>query len=248
MTGDTPSTGRWRFRLHAFSACLLIVSLVVQGCAFSSSRPTPIPEFSPRNGRATSHPSIAGCYADSGEVFSADGQSLGTVSLSHLVFPDAPDSDSVEIVEDGAATIDFGFFREGSLAGSRRLSEYSWWKAWDWDAAKLGQPFYPVNGFVEIEGEFEHGGAAGVGMYAFGQSCLLRKGVDDSLIVRRTVNAVGVAVVVPLSAARTIWCRFPPLVDGCAAATRTRSVSPDTGFLPHPKGFPEGVRTIEGAN
>ena len=163
-------------------------------------------------------PRIAGRYADKGEAFTVKGQSVGQVSLSQLLLgadPAFAGADTVTVVEPESDVIEIQVFKQGQSVTARRFSQYAWRKAWNWHSSKYGQPYYCAKGFLEIDREGEHGGASGLGGYAAGKDCLLRKAVDGSLIVLQREETMGIVLIVPFYARRDIWCRFPPIDDGC---------------------------------
>jgi hypothetical protein len=132
-----------------------------------------------------------------------------------LFFGDAA-ADTVTVLEPELDMIEIQLFKHGQLVALRRFSKYTWRKAWTWDSSKLGQPYYGVKGFLEIDRGVKHGGASGLGMYATGTDCLLRKAVDGSLIVLQRKTALGAVVIVPFATRQDIWCHFPPVIeDGC---------------------------------
>lgn len=207
------------FRVLCLFLLALAQILFVCGCAVTTGmeRPSQIPAFAPGEEKLMSCPRITGRYADKGEAFTVKGQSVGQVSLFQLLFGNDPAcaaADAVTVLEPELDVIDIHFFKEGQPLATRRFSKYTWEKGWNWDHRVLGQPYYCVNGFLEIDRGAEHHGAQGLGMFVAGKSCLLRKAVDGSLIVLQRESALGIVVIVPFAARQDIWCRFPPIEAG----------------------------------
>ena len=200
------------FCLGLFALALI---LLVCGCALTPKRPSQIPDFAPGDEKMMSVPRIAGRYADKGEAFTVKGKSAGQVSLSRLLFGDDPacaGADAVTVLEPEPDVIKIQVFREGQSVAMHRFSKYAW--HWNWDSSKLGQPYYGVKGFLEIAISESHGGAPGIGMYAAGTDCLLRKAVDGTLIVLQRESSFGIIVFVPFAGRQDMWCRFSPIEDG----------------------------------
>lgn len=184
-------------------------------------RPAVMPAFAGGDEQPATPFGIAGEYVDEGEAFGADGTPLGPVSLSKLLLGEDPalaGTDAVAVLSPAPDIMELRPLRAGQPLTTRRFSEYTWSKARAWDANEFGQPYYPANGFLSIDRGVEHAGAAGIGMYAAGGSCLLRKGIDGSLIVLRQDVAFGVVVVVPFAKRQDVWARFAPAGPRPAAA------------------------------
>jgi hypothetical protein len=193
--------------------------LFVGGCAVTTGmeRPSQIPAFAPGDEQLTSCPRIVGRYADKGEAFTEKGGSVGQVSLFQLLF--GGDSayasvDAVTVLEPEQDVINIQFLKDRQSLTARRFSKYIWRKGWNWDHSMYGQPYYCVNGFLQIDSGAHHGGAQGIGMFVEGKSYLLRKAVDQSLIVLQRESALGIVVIVPFATRQDIWYRFPPIEDG----------------------------------
>jgi hypothetical protein len=207
--------------------CLVLLVLAqilfICGCAVTTrmERPSQIPAFAPGDEKLMSCPRIAGRYMDKGEAFTVKGQSVGQVSLSQLLFGDNPAyaaADAVTMLEPESDVIDIHFFKEGQSLAVQRFSKYTWGKGWNWDHRVYSQPYYCVNGFLQIDRGAEHHGAQGLGMFVAGKGCLLRKAVDGSLIVLQRENSLGIVVIVPFGAKQDIWCHFSSISDDPAGA------------------------------
>jgi len=205
----------------------LLISLLAAGlcgCAITPKRPPQIPAFAAADEKFGSCPKIMGRYSDSGQAFTNQGISAGQMSLSKLLFGSdlaCVEADSVNVVEPEPEMIDFQFCKDGQPVATRRVSKYTWNRATggygvfeNWDSSKYGQPYYSVKGFMDIPIKESHGGAAGVGMYVSGTDCLLRKGIDGSLVVVQKDSGFGVVVIVPFWSSHCTWYRFPPIADG----------------------------------
>jgi hypothetical protein len=180
-------------------------------------RPSQIPAFAPGDEQLMSCPRIVGHYADKGEAFTVKGGSVRQVSLSQLLFGDDPanaSADDVTVLEPEPDVIDIQIIKEGQPFTVRRFSKYTWGKGWNWDHRVYGKPYYCVNGFLQVDSGAHHHGAQGIGMFVEGKSYLLRKAVDQSLIVLQREGAFGIVVIVPFAARQDIWFRFPPIEDG----------------------------------
>jgi hypothetical protein len=203
---------------------LLTQILLVCGCAVTPKRPSQIPAFAAGDEKLMPSHRIVGRYADKGEAFTDKGKSLEQASLSQLLFGSDPvyaEADTVNVVEPESDVIDFQFSQKGQSVTTRRISKYTWSKATggrgifaNWDSSKYGQPYYVVKGFIDIAISESHGGASGVGMYVAGTDCLLRKGIDGSLIVLQKESGFAVVVIVPVGGSHCTWYRFPPIADG----------------------------------
>jgi len=197
----------------------LMLTLFVCSCAVTTGmeRPSQIPAYAPGDEQLMSCPRIVGRYADKGEAFTVKGGSVRRVSLFQLLLGDDPanaSADDVTVLEPEPDVIDIQFFKDRRSLTSRRFSKYTWGKGWNWDHSVYGQPYYCVNGFLQIDSRAEHHGAQGIGMFVEGKSYLLRKAVDQSLIVLQRESAFGIAVIVPFAAKQDIWFRFPSIEDG----------------------------------
>jgi hypothetical protein len=180
-------------------------------------RPSQIPAYAPGDEQVMSCPRIVGRFADKGEAFTVKGGNVGQASLSQLLFGDDPanaTTDDVTVLETEPDVIEIQFFKDRQSLTSRRLSKYTWAKGWNWNHSVYGQPYYCVNGFLQIDRGAEHHGAQGIGIFVEGKSYLLRKAVDQSLIVLQRESAFGIAVIMPFGAKQDIWFRFPPIEDG----------------------------------
>ena len=88
-------------------AFLLVQIPFVCGCAATPKRPYQILALSSTDETLMSRSRLAGCYADKGKAFNAKGQNLGQVSLSHLLFGEAPDvADTVTVLDPKPDVID----------------------------------------------------------------------------------------------------------------------------------------------
>ena len=179
--------------------CLFLLALTqtlfVCSCAVTTgmARPSHIPAFVPGDEQLMSCPRIAGRYADKGEASTVKGGSVGQVSLSQLLFGDDPSNasaDDVTVLEPEPDVIEIQFLKDRQSLTSRRFSKYTWGKGWNWDHRVYGQPYYCVNGFLQVDSRAEHHGAQGIGMFVEGKSYLLRKAVDQSLIVLQKERAL----------------------------------------------------------
>ena len=203
--------------------CLFLLALTqtlfVCSCAVTTgtARPSHISAFAPGDEQLMSCPRIAGRYADKGEASTVKGGSVGQVSLSQLLFGDDPSNasaDDVTVLEPEQDVIDIQFFKDRQSLTARRFSKYIWRKGWNWDHSVYGQPYYCVNGFMQIDSGTHHGGAQGIGMFVEGKSYLLRKTVDQSLVILQRESALGIVVIVPFATRKDIWYRFPTIEDG----------------------------------
>ncbi len=216
--------------------------LHICGCAVVPKQPGQISALVPVDKNVGATPKISGSYANVGDAFTVKGENLGRVLLSRLLLIEPPPAtcwcvgisnktrvlyginpsytgaNSVMVAEPDV--IEMQFFREGQSVAMRRYSKYTWSRATgghgifaNWDSNKYGQPYYPVKGFLDIGTREEHGGAAGIGGYAEGEDCLLRKAVDGCLIVLHREQHFGIFVMVPFGGTEDIWCRFPPIED-----------------------------------
>jgi hypothetical protein len=138
-------------------------------------------------------------------------------------------ADSVTVLEPEPDMVELQFFKQGQSVATRRFSKYTWNRAtggWgifaNWDSSTLGQPYYEVKGFMDIGISESHGGVPGVGMYVSGMDCLLKKGVDGSLIVLQRESGFGAFVIVPVWNRRDMWGRFPPIEDSGQSQPGTR--------------------------
>ena len=215
------------FRLGGRALCLILLFmrfLFVCGCAVAPKPPSQIPAFAAGDENLMSCPKIVGRYADKGEAFTDNGRSLGRVFLSRLLFgsnPVSTEADTVNVVEAQPDVIDFQFSKKGRLVATRRISQYTWSRATggrgifaNWSHSNYGQPYHAVKGFIDIGTSESHGGASGVGMYVAGTDCLLRKGIDGSLLVLKKESGFAVAVIVPVGGSNFTWYRFPPIAGG----------------------------------
>jgi hypothetical protein len=217
-----------RFTACRLAFCLWLFAqaqiLLVCGCAAIPKPPSQIPAFAPGDEKYMSVPRIAGRYADKGEAFTDKGKNVGQASLSRLLFGDhsaCAGADTVTVVEPEPDVIEIEVFKQWQSVEKHRFSKYTWNRATggrgifaDWDSSKLGQPYYGVKGFLDISISESHGGASGIGMYAAGTDCLLRKAVDGSLIVLQKESGFAIIVIVPVGGSHCIWHRFPTIADG----------------------------------
>jgi len=130
-------------------------------------RPSQIPAFAPGDEQLTSCPIIVGRYADKGEAFTEKGGSVGQVSLFQLLFGDDStyaSANAVMVLEPEPDVINIQFFKDRQSLTARRFSKYIWRKGWNWDHSVYGQPYYFVNGFLQIDSGAHHGGAQGIGL------------------------------------------------------------------------------------
>jgi len=209
------------FRAYYRGLCLTLLAVAqiafVSGCAVTPKYPSRLPAFTPGEEKLTSCPIIAGRYADKGEAFTVEGQSIGEVSLSKLLYGDNPawaSADIVRVLEPEPDVIEIQCFKQGQSLAAHRFSKYTWAKGWNWDSRVLGQPYYCVKGFVELgSGTESHTGAPALGMYVTEKGFLWRKAVDGSLIALQNESILGIAVIVPFRVRRCTWCRFTPLGD-----------------------------------
>jgi hypothetical protein len=78
------------FMPRCLALCLglfaLVQILLVCGCAIIPMHPAQIPAFVPGDEKLGSVPKIAGHYANKGEAFTVEGESLGQVLLSRLLY------------------------------------------------------------------------------------------------------------------------------------------------------------------
>lgn len=210
--------------MHIQHLLLSILAAGLCGCAITPKRPPPIPAFAAADEKFGASPEIKGWYSDSGQAITNQELSVGQVSLSKLLFGSGlagVEADAVNVLEPEPEVIDFQFFKDGQPLATRRLSKYTWKRATgghgvfaNWDSSKYGQPYYSVKGFLDLPIKESHGGAAGVGMYVSGTDCLLRKGVDGSLIVIQKDSGFGVILAIPVRGSHCTWFRFPPMADG----------------------------------
>lgn len=229
-------------RYPALCLCLfaLMQILLVCGCAVIPMHPAQIPAFVPGDDKFGSAPKIAGHYANKGEAFTVEGESLGQVLLSRLLYVDRPSetshgggrankvkvlfgdnpayaaAETVNVLEPEPDVIKMQFVKQGQPVATRHFSKYAW--RLSRDSHELGQPYVAVKGFIDITTKDEQGGASGypggIGMYQSTEEIFLRKAVDGSLIVLHREQGFGILVFVPFGGRQDMWCRFPPIEDG----------------------------------
>jgi hypothetical protein len=212
-------------------ALLVAAQLVLScGCAVVPSRPAQVPALVSAREKLGETPSISGTYTNEGEAFTVNGKTLGSVLLSRLLYVDKRDAntyaggfsnkvaalygpnavhltaDCVTVIEPRPDCMEIQFFHRGESVAVRRFSKYAW--HWSWDTKKLGQPYYAVKGFLDINTQEEHGGASGIGGFHEAEDCLFRKAVDGSLIVLHRQQFFGIFVIVPFWGTESMWCRF----------------------------------------
>ena len=198
--------------------------LLICGCAVTPQRPPPLPAFVTSVAKGRPCQTILGQYANQGEAFTEKGKSLGHGFLSQLLFDATPASngaDTVTVLESAPEVIDFQFSTNGQSVVTHRISKYTWSRATggqgifaNWDGRKYGQPYFCVKGFLAVGISESHGSIFSAGMYATGTDCLLRKGVDGSLIVLQKASHFAVIAIVPVCGSPCTWYRFLPIIEG----------------------------------
>ena len=192
-------------RHTSWRVMLLVPILLVCGCSITPKRPSQIPAFASGDEQLMSCPRIVGRYANTGEAYTVNGERMGQVSLSCLLFgadPDCVGAAAVTVEEPEADVIEFQVFNRGQVAAMRLFGKITWWGKWD--SRRCSQPYKCAKGFLLIERGSEHNDLLELGVYAAGKDCLLRKGVDGSLIVLQKAD-------LPFSASGDLWYRFPPI-------------------------------------
>ena len=197
---------------------------LICGCAVTPQRSLQLPAFATGDENFLPCSKIMGRYANQGEAFTEKGERLGPGFLSQLLFDSnftGATAEAVNVVESEPDVIDFQFSMKGHSIVTHRLSKYTWRRATggqgifaNWDGRKYGQPYFCVKGFLAVGISESQGSIFGAGMYAAGTDCLLRKGVDGSLIVLQKVSHFAVIAIVPVGGSQYTWYHFPPMVEG----------------------------------
>jgi len=202
------------------SCILYIIAAMQMSCSIIPTYPAGLPALTQTDTNLELCPPIAGVYMDTGNAITPDGRLLGTVSLTRLLHPLTPESDSSKadtfIVQEG---VERDLVEVESFKGQERLAT--------WQQPKLTKEAYLskgdrvsadhylcLNGYVRLVRDDEAGGGGTIGLVilTFKSDFLwLRKAVDGSLIVLHTFSDyVVINFVLPVGHGDKIWYQFQP--------------------------------------
>lgn len=216
---------------HAVSIAVPALVLSAAGCARVPPRPPTLPALAPGINAA---PVIAGGYQDKGTIFSRNGEPLGTISLSSLLFGrtagqdgntagDAMQRTNIKLVVLVGPRQDV--FEAQSWQGDRQLASRQWQRLTgkslnaiskaggnpDTETYRWHNQFLMLFTEVAVSGP----GAIPLPIYrAQEQSLQMRKGVDGSLLVFQRDADTLVLGLAPFNHHQDLWYRFPPALNG----------------------------------
>lgn len=191
--------------------------LALSGCSIFPPYPSNFPALEHVSTKLEACPPIAGRYSDIGEAVSADGSSVGSVSLTKLLHMRDKLLAVPEIVvsSDAGAHVQIDSFR-----GSERIAT--------WQQAKLtkeaylasgdsaaGKTYLCQDGYVRLGLSYgTQGGGAGplIVLGVRSDFLWLRKANDGSLVVLHTdLSGYVIMLLFPVGTFDKVWYRFPPL-------------------------------------
>ena len=189
---------------HGLPLACIILALCQVGCAVIPKYPSQLSALTPAQKKFGVCPVITGRYADKGSAFSPKGKPLGQVSLSQLLHKydrqrddGLKNADVVVVIGPANGILELQSWHGGQqLATMQRRDVYPY--------ADTGT-YLGNKGFVCLALHAEHGGAAGIGIYASEESLWLRKAVDGSLIVLHRDLGFGLLVFAPFWGCSNKW-------------------------------------------
>jgi hypothetical protein len=185
-----------------------LLAVLVTGCA-ASVPPPPLPALARGHTDLTDCAEISGHYADRGQAFAEDGSSLGEVSFSRVLGIVAEGTDAVDVFQVDKDVLVVTPSAAGERGPSRRYTRYTWSRGWGWNAADWGQPYYCSRGFLLVGVAARKDTASSAAVLAESVDLLMRKGVDESLLVLCHGSAAGLLLGIPFAAHSNAWFRFP---------------------------------------
>jgi hypothetical protein len=198
------------FRI-AFNLTDFIIFVLLAGCSIIPKYPANMPPLEPVDTSLNSCPVIAGKYSDKGNVFTPEGNNVGTVSLTRLLHPELSSSQTVDDIiingpQNGVVEIK-SYANNSPLAvwSQHEVTKEAYLSKGD---SVVGETYLCQDGYVRI-GRKYNVLLSPIALSVKSNFLWLRRATDCSLIILHTdYDTHLLQLVVPIANTNKLWYRF----------------------------------------